>query len=363
MNVLLTVKGCFFNLTKRMKETLVYSQLSKLQFSYCTFNVSSVQPKQRISFSKELTIIHLDDSSLTMERNIITAINQYDWIVRLVGSKFVVVSSNVSNNYVKAFVYVDTKSILVMNQSLLLENQTPKDGSIVFAPNEGSYITISNCTMKNNRANGDGGVVHNGFNNITITDTLFSNNSAKKGGGVIHSLSKINIFNSVFIYNKALYGGALVIKSSLVLINTSFVENRALQNGSAISATASTQSDEVTLDHCIMEGNKAPSDFAMHLDSIHNLRTAECNIFGPSNISQVPIIVISKKTFPWITFFQYTTFRTVFTIGDVVLNSSNPIFIGEVEVLGIFSNKDIMLGYGETTFAAGMHFQYIKGTC
>jgi hypothetical protein len=72
------------------------------------------------------------------------------------------------------------------------------------------------------------------FASLTLNGLILQNGySSDFGGAIDNSGGKINIYNSTFINNVALYGGAISNNDTIVIVNTMFLDNRA-EDGGAI---------------------------------------------------------------------------------------------------------------------------------
>ncbi len=112
-------------------------------------------------------------------------------------------------------------------------NQARTDGGAI-AASAGSTASVVSCDFKNNTADRDGGAVaSSGSAGLTISRSSFHTNSGSRSGGAVyfsdHAAGQ-QIDNSVFVYNKAVYGGAVAATGSSVarVVNTTLVGNSAI---------------------------------------------------------------------------------------------------------------------------------------
>ena len=139
-----------------------------------------------------------------------------------------------------AIFYIKNGLSNVVLKNLIFANGVKSNGGAI-AAYETSYLTISNCTFKDNVAtNAVGGAVMIEGNNCKITDSHFENNVAPSSGGAIRIEGNSNtISNSIFTANKATesLGGAI---SSLghrnVITGNKFTKNSAGRDGGAVDA-------------------------------------------------------------------------------------------------------------------------------
>lgn len=136
-------------------------------------------------------------------------------------------------------VYINGAEVLLNNS--YFENNEAYDGAGLTM--KGSDNTIANSTFKNNHAiYGGGAITSESGDDSSIDNCTFDSNSAGNYGGAL-SIWKVNINNSTFNSNSALFGGAIYTVNSTVR-NSRFNGNDA-SHGKAIFAVdhADIQSD------------------------------------------------------------------------------------------------------------------------
>lgn len=171
---------------------------------------------------------------------------------------------------------------------ILDDNECAADGGAVFV-GSGSILTMSGCTLTNNRGLtggiSDGGAVAVVSTTAFIHDCRFEMNSAARAGGALYSNAGVlNITVCGFESNDALVGGALSCaggasglfedclfydnasgaNGGAVDCNTSwpdfrrcrFIENNAVGSGGAILVTGETAAN-LDLENCVLAGNTA----------------------------------------------------------------------------------------------------------
>ena len=107
--------------------------------------------------------------------------------------------------------------------------------------------TMENCTFINNFAVKDGGGFYSGDTqqaalsvNITINGCKFINNTATNaGGGISLQMTESHILNSLFVDNKAGFGGSILIKD--IVTNNNEIINCTFINSTTIKGLAETQ--------------------------------------------------------------------------------------------------------------------------
>ena len=147
------------------------------------------------------------------------------------------------------------------NNSALTSNYA--EGGALYIGEE-SFISISCCYFKLNKATVNGGAVLLSTNKFpTITNTTFDQNavegSQNTAGGAIHTLSNLVISWCSFKGNKATYyGGAILCGNELSVRNTTFEHNIAIGGKYSMGGAlfTSTQSN-VNLYWCNFRKNRA----------------------------------------------------------------------------------------------------------
>ena len=108
------------------------------------------------------------------------------------------------------------------------------------------------CTFKNNQATNGGAIVGTYLSKGRIDGCVFENNTALNEGGAIHAShneAAPNISNSLFVGNKAQYGGAIytgLTVTTVYIANCSFISNSATKEGGAISNNSNPSSPPMT---------------------------------------------------------------------------------------------------------------------
>ena len=134
--------------------------------------------------------------------------------------------------------------------SLTFTNGSGTDGGAI-VQNSGT-LTISNSTVSNSNASGDGGGIYLSASGggATVTATTLVNNSAGRFGGGIAIFSTLTLVNDTFSGNQATsQGGALANFATFSAINTTFSFNQS-GHGSAIVG-----SNSLTLENCVFADN------------------------------------------------------------------------------------------------------------
>lgn len=102
------------------------------------------------------------------------------------------------------FEVVNDTDLTIQNltiQDALRQNQTIKDGSVLYLNNTAANVTIDDVILTNNQAAGNGGVIAAIKGNLSISDTDFTNSTAGGFGGALYAANTVNITNSTFSNN------------------------------------------------------------------------------------------------------------------------------------------------------------------
>ena len=166
-----------------------------------------------------------------------------------------------------AIFYVTNTAINVEIRNAIFINGQRSAGGAITADVGSDYLTIKNCTFKDNKATTSnvGGAVYIKSSYSTITSNSFENNYAPSSGGAIrleggngHSIS-----NNIFIGNKAenSLGGAInALGHNIKIFDNTFIRNVAGRDGGAISIEG-TKVEEVgtgnVISNNVFESNRA----------------------------------------------------------------------------------------------------------
>ena len=144
-------------------------------------------------------------------------------------------------------VYNSGSSSIEKISGTFIGNSADKGGAISNAgTSEQGTITIADSTFTNNKAATGGGAIHNmGSAKMQITNSFFTSNRANVsgnnfGGGAVYNRGLIDVSNTSFDNNSALYGGAIhnVAEDNnaaeATFADVTFANNTATQDGGAI---------------------------------------------------------------------------------------------------------------------------------
>jgi len=114
---------------------------------------------------------------------------------------------------------------------------------------EAGNLTLVNLTLADGFTSVSGGAILDDGTNLTIENCTFSGNTAEFGGAIFASLGTVAITNSTFAGNSATDGGAIFNNNTnpLLLTNDTFWENTATTGGALFEAAATLTKYKATL--------------------------------------------------------------------------------------------------------------------
>lgn len=151
---------------------------------------------------------------------------------------------------------IDYLSLTIANTTFQNFKSVSDNGSVIDINITSGDLNIENSKFNNNNALYGGVIFVNGLNSINVKDSSFINNSATNYGGVmgIYSSQKANLFNTTFVENHARVGGAAFIYTKQTDIkNSNFVSNKATYGGALNYISEVTISDSQFLNNSATE--------------------------------------------------------------------------------------------------------------
>ena len=168
-------------------------------------------------------------------------------------TKYATLDAKFLSNIIVASSPVTIKGIIFINGNSTMGGAINADGD---------FITIENCTFKNNHVYRDynlyygygyGGAVYLNGENGTISDCTFINNTAENGGGIHLNGNLCTIEDSTFINNSACDGGALYFSGENSRIKRNKFRNNYAEFGGAIYSYG----DLISISNNVFENNRA----------------------------------------------------------------------------------------------------------
>jgi hypothetical protein len=139
-------------------------------------------------------------------------------------------------------------------------------------------LTVTNCTLSGNSAFDDGGGILNENGTLTVTNCTLSGNSSPSGGGGIENLNAtLTVTNCTLSGNSGFEGGGIDSGGTLTVTNCTISGNTALFSGGGIDSVGT-----LTVTNCTISGNSAFEGFGGGIDSDGTLTVTNCTISGNS---------------------------------------------------------------------------------
>ena len=140
---------------------------------------------------------------------------------------------------------------LTVINSTLTDNTATNYGGAIYNCGD---LTVTNSTFAGNTAS-NGGAITNMNGKLTVTSTIINNNNAANDGGAINNYGNLTVTNSIINNNSAAYyGGAIENYGTLTLTKSTLTGNSAASSGGAIfNAMMGTS----TVTNCTLTGNTA----------------------------------------------------------------------------------------------------------
>ncbi|MBR5504100.1 MAG: hypothetical protein IKV87_06640 [Methanobrevibacter sp.] len=135
---------------------------------------------------------------------------------------------------------------LCLTNAFMEGNESENGGAII---NEGGQLTLINSTIKDSYGNYNGGAIYNNMGRLNIINSRFINNSAIQYGGCIYTLGITNIdksyFQENFITAEKGVGGTIAAGGVININNTDFIRNHAIYSAAALLSLGNA-----TIDNC-----------------------------------------------------------------------------------------------------------------
>ena len=236
-------------------------------------------------------------------------------------------------------------------------------GGAIIARNSALGITISDSTLNNNTATGDGGAVYADSSPITIVNSTLNNNTATGGGGaVLVESSNITIVNSTLNSNTVTgdggVGGAVCAGSSPITIVNSTLNSNTVTGDPGWGGAVYADSSNITIVNSTLNSNTV---------------TGYGGVGGAVNAHSSPIIIVNStlnnntvtggggavyaRSSP-ITIVNTTlNNNTATSYGGAVLADSSPITI-----VNSILNNNTVTSYGGAVLADSSNITIVNST-
>ena len=185
--------------------------------------------------------------------------------------------SNLTSKYAPIIKSEQQCSVYIEKSKFVNINANLTAGAILFKGSEN--ITIDKSLFINCSSGKNGGVLFSdGSEKINVINSSFFNCYSGFGGAIVTLEGKLNVTNSLFNGNTAIYNGGSIYSSytEVNILNSEFTDNKCIgnfnrdyQKGGALYLDES----EINIDNCRFIGNSAYNESAIYLYD-----TVECNI-------------------------------------------------------------------------------------
>lgn len=139
-------------------------------------------------------------------------------------------------NYYNGGAIYNEDGNLIVTDCLFNGNYASRHGGAIYSKN--GDVTVTDSIFKNNKARKDGGAIYNKKGNLTVTGSKFKKNKGRDGGAIYHENGALTVTDSLFKKNKARnVGGAIFNEGDATITDSTFNGNIAadiLLGGSAI---------------------------------------------------------------------------------------------------------------------------------
>jgi predicted outer membrane repeat protein len=151
-------------------------------------------------------------------------------VLNITGGVFI---SNTSAFHMGGAIY--NSGTLTVTGSSFIDNRAAGSSSVGGAiANVGLAYVLSSTFQGNTTANRDGGALHNDYGGVLIVaGSVFTSNTTVDRGAGIFNDGSLDVMNSIFAHNKAIYGGAIFncCPGTLAVTHSTFLNNQADTGG------------------------------------------------------------------------------------------------------------------------------------
>lgn len=206
-------------------------------------------------------VSNLNDSGAGSLRQVILALNNGQSI----SNPTIVLNTNGTINLTSALPAIARGAVIQGNGTTTVSGG---NAVRVFTINNGINVTVSDLTIANGLADGDGGsILNNG--NLTLVNSTIRDSSAKNGGGIaVKTGGRLTLDNTVISGNSAVYdallsssgnGGGIFLDQNGVLImtNDSILSGNTASNGAGILSRNGTS---LTISNSTLTNNQASAN-------------------------------------------------------------------------------------------------------
>ena len=267
-----------------------------------------------------------------------------------VSCRLTITQTNVKNNN-RGNIITAVHSTTIVQDSTFAGNTALMKWGGLFVADMASYILINGCNFTKNSA-GQGAAAFIKSSKAQIYNSVFSWNDATKGGAIACYGGTIELYNCIIEYNSAtVYGGAVYVMDAITAIkaiDVTFKENRCEESGGALYLGG--ENIDTVIDNCTFLNNHAQNYGSVMSFSTNVVRIASTQIMSTGNND---FSASSPPGKPMI-HSSIFTYKSVFTYGDITLNTSQRTFLSEMMKRNFLTvERDMTVRQKETPFASG----------
>ncbi len=242
----------------------------------------------KFNILKNITIIGNNKEKTIIDCNSNQGFRVYKG-VKLTFNNLTFINANYSQGGV---ILLSSNSKLAINNCNFRKNKA-NNGAVLFGSGENISTNITNCKFESNSAVRFGAALQMGGYNSTynIINCTFTGNklsdkdySHSSGGAAIYAsaYSQVNVYDSVFKNNEAIWGNAILNgnHATLKISNSKFISNIAIKNSKGTNRTKggaiAIGSGHTDISNCYFENNKADIGGAISVNSGETVRITSC---------------------------------------------------------------------------------------
>jgi len=183
---------------------------------------------------------------------------------------------NLKAKYATALYTINSQAIV--SQSKFVNLSASATGGAIASKSYAKVVSIQNCEFENVSSAKNGGAIYFDVNadsdsslrgTLNVNQTKFTNCSSEFGGAILQLGGFLNVINSNFTKNHAVYdGGAIYTSNATVFVYLDNFNNNYGENSDSLSkggALYLDYSNDIELDSCKFISNKASKGGAIYL--------------------------------------------------------------------------------------------------
>ncbi|EGG19815.1 polymorphic membrane protein repeat-containing protein [Cavenderia fasciculata] len=270
--------GCIFTNVKSTMSA-IQTLLVPVTITLCTFTQNDARYMIYVSFGA----LSITKNSFVNNNLTTLSVGSLIYGANIRSDPYVVTSNVFNNNQVYGASILTLSATMVSIKNNVFSNS--QNNAVICGRSD---ITINNCTFTNNTGNKFGQVYGTSSCNVDVLNSNFTGNSALYGAAIssVPAGNVIAIQSSNFYNNAGTNGGAIFLnQTTATLLNLVINGNKASGAGAAVY---STQSSDITFENVTLNNNSASIAPSISCDGNSTL------FFGP-NVSGSGNIDYNKK--------------------------------------------------------------------